>query len=276
MNKMIIKPATKTLSLLTLIALTTACSTQNISSLPGSQLFSQEKEDTKKATETVKKTVAVKPKAPEVETDSSAPMRKTILKAPPVVAVNDNNTAAGATTSAFGVAASKPVIPKAAAPVVTKKVVAPTSVAKVSTIAKPVAAKVVATSKPVARQDTTRRLTLNGSATFRTGSSSLSTDGKQKLASLARSLSSPSTTVSRLLIEGHTDSAGSAASNQVLSLKRANAVADYLATQGLSRSSMVTRGLGESSPIADNKTKTGRAQNRRVEITATGSRQTSR
>ena len=79
-----------------------------------------------------------------------------------------------------------------------------------------------------------------------------------------------------MLIEGHTDSAGSAAGNQVLSLKRANAVADYLAEQGLMRSSMETVGLGEGSPIADNKTKAGRAQNRRVEITATGSRQTTR
>jgi OOP family OmpA-OmpF porin len=65
--------------------------------------------------------------------------------------------------------------------------------------------------------------------------------------------------------------------NQVLSLKRANAVAEYLAKQGgFARSSMRTVGLGESKPVASNKTRKGRAQNRRVEITATGTRQINR
>lgn len=272
---MIIKHTTKTLSLLALITLTTACSSSRvISSLPGSQLIGQQKEDKKVAT-----AVSKAAKTPDVNTDDSAPMRKTILKALPVVAKTNTNTGT-ASTSAFGVKASEPKM-KAAAPVAAKiaqaPVKAPTTVAKVATTPKPAMAKVVTTSKPtIVSQDTTRRLTLNGSATFRTGSSKLSNDGKQKLASLARSLSAPNTKISRLLIEGHTDSAGSAAGNQVLSLKRANAVADYLAEQGLMRSSMETVGLGEGSPIADNKTKAGRAQNRRVEITATGSRQTTR
>ena len=271
MNKTIIKPASKTLSLLTLIALTSACSTQNLSSIPGSQLYGQEKADTKKATTIAKKAAPV----PEVNTDLSAPMRKTILKAPTVVATN-NTTMGTGTTSAFGVTATEPKM-TVAAPVVTKPTQAPVYNAKVATIPKPAAAKVMASSKPVVTsQNTTRRLTLNGSATFKTGSSRLSTEGKAKLDSLARSLSASNTTVTRLLIEGHTDSSGSAATNQVLSLKRANAVADYLSQQGLMRSSMTTVGLGESTPVADNKTKTGRAQNRRVEITATGSRQTTR
>ena len=274
MNKMIIRHTTKTLSLLALITLTTACSTQHLSSLPGSQLFGQQKDETKKAVEVASKTV----KVPDVNTDTSAPMRKTILKAPVIVANDTTNKRTGtASTSAFGVVASEPKVNTVAPAAKPKAQPAPITAAKVTTIPKPPAAKVVTTSKPTpVSQNTTRRLTLNGSATFKTGSSRLSTDGKQKLAALARTLSAPNTKISRLLIEGHTDSAGSAAANQVLSLKRANAVADYLAQEGIMRASMETIGLGESTPIADNKTKSGRAQNRRVEITATGSRQTTR
>jgi len=65
--------------------------------------------------------------------------------------------------------------------------------------------------------------------------------------------------------------------NQALSLKRANAVAEYLAKKGgFARSMMQTVGLGESKPIGNNKTRKGRAQNRRVEITATGMRRITR
>jgi OOP family OmpA-OmpF porin len=65
---------------------------------------------------------------------------------------------------------------------------------------------------------------------------------------------------------GHTDSTGSAAYNQTLSERRAKAVADYLAAQGVSEALFTTKGMGESSPIADNGTAEGRAQNRRVEL----------
>jgi OOP family OmpA-OmpF porin len=276
-NKIIIKPVTKTLSLLTLVALTSACSTQNLSSIPGSQLYGQEKKEVKQEVKKVAEVAKKKTVVPEVNTDTSAPMRKTVLKAPTVVATTNTTTASNTTTSAFGVKASEPKM-QAAAPVAAKVVTAPPVYkATVATIPKQAVSNVAAQAKPVSKtQSTTRRLTLNGSATFKTGSSRLSTAGKKTLATLASSLSSPNTKISRLLIEGHTDSAGSAASNQVLSLKRANAVADYLAEKGLMRSSMTTVGLGESKPVADNKTKTGRAQNRRVEITATGSRQTTR
>lgn len=69
-----------------------------------------------------------------------------------------------------------------------------------------------------------------------------------------------------LTIIGHTDSVGPAAYNQNLSERRANAVADYLASKGVSRSNMTISGQGESNPVADNSTASGRAQNRRVEI----------
>lgn len=69
-----------------------------------------------------------------------------------------------------------------------------------------------------------------------------------------------------LSIVGHTDSSGPEAYNQGLSERRAQAVADYLASKGVSASSMSVSGMGESSPVADNSTSEGRATNRRVEI----------
>jgi len=71
----------------------------------------------------------------------------------------------------------------------------------------------------------------------------------------------------RALVEGHTDSIGSDAYNQRLSERRANAVADYMAAQGIASSRITTKGWGKSKPAADNRTKEGRARNRRVEIT---------
>ena len=126
-------------------------------------------------------------------------------------------------------------------------------------------------------QSTVRRLTLNGSTNFKSGSSRLTSLGQTELLALSLSLQEGSTQISRLLIEGHTDSVGNAAMNQVLSLKRANSVAEYLAKQGgFTRSMMETVGQGESKPVASNKTKKGRSLNRRVEITATGTRRINR
>jgi len=67
-------------------------------------------------------------------------------------------------------------------------------------------------------------------------------------------------------VAGHTDSIGSEAYNMKLSERRAEAVKRYLVDQGIDASRLDARGYGESRPIADNKTKQGRAQNRRAEI----------
>lgn len=67
-------------------------------------------------------------------------------------------------------------------------------------------------------------------------------------------------------IEGHTDSDGSDAYNQVLSEKRANAVRDYFVTNGINPSRLTTKAFGESKPVDTNNTAAGKANNRRTEV----------
>ena len=70
----------------------------------------------------------------------------------------------------------------------------------------------------------------------------------------------------RVLIQGHTDSQGDAVKNKTLSHARADAVKEYLVSKGISASRLSINGLGEATPVADNNTSEGRAQNRRVEF----------
>ncbi|EAQ03135.1 hypothetical protein OB2597_13363 [Pseudooceanicola batsensis HTCC2597] len=70
----------------------------------------------------------------------------------------------------------------------------------------------------------------------------------------------------RIAVAGHTDSIGSAASNQSLSERRASSVVDYLAAKGLGQGRMIAVGYGEARPVADNGTDAGRSRNRRIEF----------
>ena len=70
----------------------------------------------------------------------------------------------------------------------------------------------------------------------------------------------------KVSVEGHTDSVGSEEYNLKLSLRRANAVKQFLVKEGIAESRLTTRGFGESQPVASNETEDGRAQNRRVEL----------
>ena len=72
-----------------------------------------------------------------------------------------------------------------------------------------------------------------------------------------------------VLVVGHTDSIGSDAYNERLSLRRANAVRNHLVGKGLDAQRIRTEGRGETQPIANNTTEEGRAQNRRVEVQIT-------
>jgi OOP family OmpA-OmpF porin len=70
----------------------------------------------------------------------------------------------------------------------------------------------------------------------------------------------------RVEIQGHTDNIGSEDYNMKLGEKRAQSVKDYLVARGISADRLTTRSFGESQPIADNKTASGREMNRRVEF----------
>lgn len=70
----------------------------------------------------------------------------------------------------------------------------------------------------------------------------------------------------KIRIEGHTDNKGSAAHNNDLSLRRANALKTALVAKGIAEGRITTAGLGSTRPVADNSTEEGRARNRRVEV----------
>lgn len=107
-------------------------------------------------------------------------------------------------------------------------------------------------------------VTLASDILFTSGSATLYPGGRDKLRQFAGVLNRyPRTTIQ---ITGNTDSRGGEQSNEELSRRRAQAVADELIADGVSASRITTRGVGATVPIATNDTAEGRAQNRRVEI----------
>ncbi len=95
-------------------------------------------------------------------------------------------------------------------------------------------------------------------------------EGKAKLDDLIGKVNGINLEV--IIAVGHTDSVGSDAYNQKLSVRRAEAVKAYLVSKGIEKNRVYTEGKGEKQPVADNKTKEGRAKNRRVEIEVVGTR----
>jgi len=107
-----------------------------------------------------------------------------------------------------------------------------------------------------------------GGVQFATGTANVNPDARESLSKFSGIVASyPGL---RFNVEGHTDSVGSVAMNNELSLKRAMTVRDYLIEQGVPASSIDVAGLGLSAPIGDNSTTEGRARNRRVEIVVSG------
>lgn len=108
-------------------------------------------------------------------------------------------------------------------------------------------------------------LSLGTMLLFDLDSDVLSAKGRDALASVADSLKRLG--VTRVRVEGHTDSTGSPRHNASLSRRRAEAAAQGLVRSGIPERSIERRGFGADKPVADNKTPEGRAQNRRVVIT---------
>jgi outer membrane protein OmpA-like peptidoglycan-associated protein len=117
------------------------------------------------------------------------------------------------------------------------------------------------------KQEETRGMviTLSGGVLFATNKSDLLPSAQVKLNEVANALIKQDSE-SKIVVEGHTDSQGSAAYNQELSQRRAQAVRDYLVTRGIAADRVTSQGFGLSRPIADNASPEGRANNRRVEI----------
>jgi len=108
-------------------------------------------------------------------------------------------------------------------------------------------------------------ITLEGAVLFVSGKSELLPIAQDKLLKVAEVLQQQPDE-KRIIVEGHTDSVGSDGDNQRLSQARAESVRSFMVNHGIKADRISAVGKGESTPVADNKTPEGRANNRRVEI----------
>jgi OmpA-OmpF porin, OOP family len=113
-------------------------------------------------------------------------------------------------------------------------------------------------------------VTFAADAFFDFDKSVLKPEGRAKLDDLVSKMSGLNLEV--IIAVGHTDSVGTDAYNQRLSVRRSEAVKSYLVSKGVEKNRVYTEGKGEKQPVADNKTSEGRAKNRRVEIEVVGTR----
>ncbi len=108
------------------------------------------------------------------------------------------------------------------------------------------------------------KITFSSGILFDVDQSNLKDQYKGELSELSRILNKYDDT--NIMLAGHTDSTGSEDYNLKLSQKRADSVANYLASQNVNSARFATEGYGETQPVATNDTEAGRAQNRRVEV----------
>jgi OOP family OmpA-OmpF porin len=121
-----------------------------------------------------------------------------------------------------------------------------------------------------APRPTSQKVTFAADAFFDFDKAALKPEGQSKLDGLVGQIKG--ITLEVIIAVGHTDSVGSDAYNQKLSLRRAEAVKAYLVSKGIEANRIYTEGKGKKQPVADNKTADGRAKNRRVEIEVVGTR----
>jgi len=169
-------------------------------------------------------------------------------------------TAAAACDGAIAPKAAMPVAVAPAAPMAAMPAAAPAAAA-------PAAPKAAAPAAVAAT-----KVTYAADAFFDFNKAVIKPEGKAKLDDLTGKVKGVNLEV--IIAVGHTDSIGSDAANQKLSVKRAEAVKAYLVSKGIEKNRVYTEGKGEKQPVADNKTKEGQAKNRRVEIEVVGTRAT--
>ncbi|MHB8949373.1 MAG: outer membrane protein OmpA [Rhodoferax sp.] len=134
----------------------------------------------------------------------------------------------------------------------------------------PAPAVVAPAPAPAPQPVAATKVTYAADAFFDFDKSVLKPEGKAKLDDLVGKVKDINLEV--IIAVGHTDSIGTDAYNQKLSVRRSEAVKAYLVSKGIEQNRVYTEGKGELQPVADNKTKEGRAKNRRVEIEVVGTR----
>ena len=147
-------------------------------------------------------------------------------------------------------------------------VVAPVTVAPAPAPAPAAAPAPAPAPAPAASAAAATKVTYAADAFFASNNAVLKAAGKAKLDDLVDKVKGINLEV--IVAVGHTDSAGKDASNQALSVRRAEAVKAYLVSKGIEKNRVYTEGKGSKQPVADNKTKEGRAKNNRVEIEVVG------
>ena len=168
-------------------------------------------------------------------------------------------TAAENCDGAIKKAVAAPVAPPAPAPVAPAPKPAPAPIATPAPVPVPVPAAPVS-----------EKVTFAADAFFDTAKSVIKPEGKAKLDDLVSKMGAINLEV--IIAVGHTDSVGGDAYNQKLSVRRSEAVKAYLTGKGVEKNRVYTEGKGEKQPVADNKTREGKAKNRRVEIEVVGTR----
>jgi outer membrane protein OmpA-like peptidoglycan-associated protein len=108
--------------------------------------------------------------------------------------------------------------------------------------------------------------TMSASALFDHDKSVLKEEGKTALHALDESIKARSASIVDIDVIGHTDSDGTEEYNMALSIRRAEAVRDYMVSEGVNAAIIDVSGEGESNPVVSNATQEGRAENRRVDI----------